>query len=138
MSPGGTSFGGPMWWTERTTAGLGLFRTALGVTMWAAPAQMPRLLGVDRQTAERIAWLPRMLAARELALGLGCLAARRTGASHRWLAAQAVSDAGDVVALSLALARGHVPRLAGIAVAAAALAGAAAETSGWRATRPRG
>ena len=103
-------------------------RTAIGSVMLARPTLLTRSLGVDATTARRTAWLTQMLGARELALGLGAVAAGRGGAeaARLWVLAQAVSDTGDALALAVATGKGHVPRLRGLLVVATAAGAAAA------------
>lgn len=102
-------------------------RLGVGVSMLAAPTSMPRLLGVDRGSAERVAWLARMGGARELALGAGTLHALRRGEGTRpWLLGSAVCDAVDAVVLGAAAGRRQVHPVLGFAVAAVAAASAAA------------
>lgn len=110
--------------------GLAAARLVLGVVMLARPTWLTRPLGVDRWTAERLAWLPRMVGGREVALGLGTLVMTRGGRPGRraWLAAGALADAADAAALLTAARRGHVSRPGGIAAVATALAAASVGT----------
>jgi hypothetical protein len=117
---------------RRGATAVAVGRVALGLTALAWPSVPARPwtgAGEDDLTA-RV--LGRALGARDLALGLGALAALRDqaanpGAARGWVAAAAVSDALDV-AVSLA-AWPELPRLTRWLVAAsaggAALAGAA-------------
>jgi hypothetical protein len=109
----------------RATVALGVARAGFGLAMLAAPALLPRLLGADRVTARRVDYLSRMIGVREVALGAGTLQATRTGDGPvAWVAAQAVSDAGDAVAVALGMHRGHVARLGGALVLLAGGGGA--------------
>jgi hypothetical protein len=107
------------------------------------PRWVPRLFGVDRGTATRTAWLPRMLGGREIALGLGALAAVRDervspgwGSARAWLLAGALTDATDLVAMRAGIRDGSLPRIVG---GLAALASASAVAAGIAASvaRPR-
>ena len=106
-------------------------RVALGLTAlaWPAVPARPWVGASADDLAARV--FGRALGARDLALGLGALAARarhRTGPAASWVAAGALSDALDVAA-SLA-SWDDLPRLTRWLVAAsaggAALTGAAA------------
>jgi hypothetical protein len=100
-------------------------RLAVGVLATVRPTMLPRMLGSDRGTAMRAAWIVRMFAAREAALGAGTLAALQNGSSPRpWLYAQAAGDAGDALALLAAVRRGHLGKRA-LLVAVVAAAGVA-------------
>lgn len=106
--------------SARQVAGaVGAFRTVVGPALLARPEVMARMLGVDGVTAARTRWLARMLASRELAIGLGTSFAVATGRSVRpWLLVNAVCDAGDVVAAVLAARARQVsgPRALGLGV----------------------
>ena len=111
-----------------TPAHLALGRTGAGAVMVLRPRTVPQLLGVDSATATRMGWAVQMLGAREVALGLGTLAATRSGdgrAARLLLAAGLLSDAVDVLAVGGALLRGRVSKGTGTAVLAVA-AGAVA------------
>jgi hypothetical protein len=66
------------------------------------------MLGTDAATARRASWVARMVAVRDLALGLGTLSAARTGTAPPWLLAGALSDTGDALAVATALKQGRV------------------------------
>ena len=101
-------------------------RTVAGGAMLALPVLSARLLGTDSATAKRVAWLTRMMAVRDAAIGAGGLAAARgTGSPTPWIVAGAVADAVDAVVLTQALRQGRVKGLAAAAVVPVA-AGAAA------------
>jgi hypothetical protein len=51
--------------------GLGIARVGLGVALLARPASLPQAVGVDRVSARRLAWLVRLFAVRDAALGAG-------------------------------------------------------------------
>jgi hypothetical protein len=79
------------------------------------------MLGVDAVSARRMSWQVRMTAVRDAALGAGGLQAAVTGEGLRpWLFAQAVADAGDAVAVGLALRARQVSPFAGAALGATA------------------
>jgi hypothetical protein len=101
--------------------GLALGRTAVGVSMLARPALIPTQLGVPVEAAEQMTWAMRMLGAREVALGLGAITARKE--RRLWLAAGVLSDAVDALAVGAALKQGRVKKatgggLTGVAVSA--------------------
>src|SRR5206468_1848596 len=98
---------------SRLAGQLGAVRVGLGATMLARPMLLPRPLGVDRLTATRVDWLVRMAGARDLALGAGTLAARRSGGLRTWLLAALGSDVADAIVLTQAVRRGQVGRIAG-------------------------
>jgi hypothetical protein len=113
----------------RVTPGqLAMGRAGAGAVMVARPRLVPTALGVDSATSARVSWIVQMLGARELALGLGTLAALRSpdrAASRAWVAAGLLSDAVDALAVGAAVGRGRVTKSAGgaaVAVAAAAVA----------------
>jgi hypothetical protein len=111
-----------------TPAHLAMGRAGAGAVMVARPRLMPTAMGVDSATSARVSWVLQMLGARELALGLGTLAALRSPdrvASRVWVAAGVLSDAVDAVAVGAALGRGRVTRAAGGATIAVALAAVA-------------
>ena len=106
-------------------------RVGVGLGMLARPADLPKVLGVDSATAERMAWVTRMLGVREAVVGLGTLDALRSGGARPWVLGGAVVDAVDAAVFAGAAARGRVRpllgggfALAGAAIAAAQLAAA--------------
>ena len=110
---------------SRLGARLGALRVGLGAVMVSRPLLVPRPLGFDSITATRVEWLVQMAGARDLALGAGTLAARRSGAQRLWLIASLGSDVADALVLSKAVRRGHIGRLMGSAVALSAVVAAA-------------
>ena len=107
---------------------LALGRAGAGSVMVLRPRLLPQLLGVDSATATRMGWAVQMLGAREVALGLGTLAALRRPdavAARTWVAAGVLCDAVDVLAVGGALLRGRLRPGSGGAVLAVA-AGAVA------------
>jgi hypothetical protein len=83
---------------------LGIGRTALGLALFARPAALPRAVGVDRVSARRLSWAVRLFAVRDAALGAGVAYSVITRKPVRpWLAASALSDAGDAASLAVAI-----------------------------------
>lgn len=107
---------------------LALGRAGVGATMIARPRMLPQLMGVDSATATRVGWTVQMLGAREVAVGLGTLAAVRGGdrrATRTWVAAGVLCDAVDALAMTGALLRGRVSKAAGAATLVVALSAVA-------------
>ena len=103
---------------------LALGRTAAGASMIVRPSLLPRVMGVDSATATRVGWAVQMLGAREVAVGLGTLAALRGGdrrSARTWVAAGVLCDAVDALAVGGAVLRGRVTKGAGAATLAVAL-----------------
>jgi hypothetical protein len=102
---------------------VGVLRFGFGLGMAARPVTVPRALGVDTVSARRMAWLVQMCAVRDAALGAGGVHAAVTGRDVRpWLRAQAFSDAGDVVALGLAVRDRQVAAARAVVVGGLAVA----------------
>jgi hypothetical protein len=101
-------------------------RMALGMAVLARPEGLVRAMRVDAATARRVAWLSRMLGARDLALGAGTLYALVRGGDHRsWLLASGVADAVDAAAVGAAARQRQVaaaPAVLTVAVAAGSAA----------------
>lgn len=108
---------------------IGLARAGLGTAMALRPMLLPRLLGVAKDSAVSMDWTMRMVGAREIALGLGGLSTSRDRRRSRWLLAQAISDCGDAVALSMALRERKVAALPTVAVVVFAIVGAVVEVA---------
>jgi hypothetical protein len=90
----------------------------------ARPTVLARTLGVDSITAERTAWIARLFAGRDVALGVGS-----AGGNRGCQVASCASDVCDLAAVLLAVRSGHirpVPGLFGAAVAAGAAVGGGA------------
>lgn len=105
---------------------LGLTRIVIGAGLVVSPAGLGRALGASdpQQTAP----VGRLLGAREIAIGLGTLAAwRRGGSTAAWVAAQAISDGSDTVAFAAAALGGRVSAARGWGMAAFAASGAISE-----------
>lgn len=106
---------------------IGAGRLAVGIVFLAKPLDSVRFLGVDSATSERIAWLARMTAARDIALGLGTVAGVVLGrGAAAWLIAGSACDAVDATAISHALSRRQVAAVPAIAAAICAAAASAA------------
>jgi hypothetical protein len=107
-----------------TAAALG--RIGVGVALFARPESLPRAVGVDSVSARRMAWVVRLFAARDAALGAGALAAVLTGRPVRpWLLAQAFADGADAVAVGAAVRGRQVSAVRGAGVIAFAVGGCA-------------
>jgi hypothetical protein len=102
---------------------IGALRAGLGVAMITRPSLVPRLLGADEKTAERVAWLAQMAGIREIVLGVGAVTASGRGA-RRWFVAGAACDALDAYALATAVRRRHV-NVVGVGAVGTSLAAAA-------------
>jgi len=101
-------------------------RALAGTAILAAPVLSARLLGTDSATAQRVAWLTRMMAVRDAALGAGGLAATRgDGPVTPWLIGGAVSDAVDALVIGQALRTGRARGVGAIAVVPVAIGAAA-------------
>jgi hypothetical protein len=97
-------------------------RVAIGVAFALNPVTSVRVLGIDTATANRLAWLAQMTAARDIVLGAGTLFASISGrGSGPWLLAGAASDLADAAALTGALTRRQVAAVPAIAIAAGAV-----------------
>lgn len=99
-------------------------RTGAGLGMIVRPRLLPGLFGVDSATSARMGWSIQMLGVRELALGLGTLAALHSPdrrAARLWLAGGVLCDAADALVVGGALLRGRVSKTAGGAAVAVAL-----------------
>jgi hypothetical protein len=117
---------------RRGAVALSAARVALGVTALAFPATVARpwVGAAGDGLAGKV--LGRALGARDLALGLGALAALRDGPARGWLAAGALSDALD--AATSAASWSELPRVTRWLVAGsasgAALTGAVGAIAG--------
>jgi hypothetical protein len=101
-------------------------RALIAASILASPVRSARMLGADTATAQRVTWLTRMMGVRDAAIGVGGVAATRSGtATTSWLLAGAVSDATDALVIAGALKRGRVKGIVPTAVVPFA-AGAAA------------
>jgi hypothetical protein len=108
---------------RRTVPVLGALRLGFASVMTIRAAAISRGLGLG----EEAAMVTRMAGGRELALGIGTIEAWRRGQpTYGWVAAQAVSDAGDTVAFVLAARAGVISRTRGYGLALFALGGVVA------------
>jgi hypothetical protein len=108
---------------------IGLGRLLAGGAFLAAPVTATRALGLDTATAKRVAFLARMMAARDVAIGAGTTAAGlRAGRPAGWLLAGAAADAADAVVIAAAIKDGRArgPLAACVVAVAAVAAGVAA------------
>lgn len=112
--------------------GLALGRTALGVTMLTQPGLIPAVLGVPAESRDSMDWAVQMLGAREVALGLGSLLAKKE--RRLWHAAGLLSDAVDAVVIAGAISSKKVRSASGagmvVIAATAAVVGAEAVRKG--------
>ena len=108
---------------RRTVPILGGLRLGFAGLMTIRASEISRGLGMG----EDAAMLTRMAGARELALGIGAIEAWRRGQpTYGWVAAQALSDAGDTVAFVLAARAGTISRTRGYGLALFAFGGVVA------------
>ncbi len=107
---------------------LGITRLVIGAGMIANPAGLGKALGLSEERAEEAGWLARLAGAREIAIGLGTLAAWRTGApTAGWVGAQAISDGSDAIAFAAMTIRGSISPMRGWGMGLFALSGAVSE-----------
>jgi hypothetical protein len=116
---------------DRLARQIGLARAGLGVSLLAAPVPLIRMVGVDTATARRMAWVTRMAAARDLALGAGTVAAVRSAGAGgdardgaRWVAIGAAADVADTLIITAALRAGRFGTIRGALMAGSAVGGA--------------
>ncbi len=102
-------------------------RVVVGLVLLARPGVLGRGLRVARPQEQQ--WVVRMMAVRDLALGVGALATRRAPAGRAFLLAGLVSDGVDALVVAQAAGRGQVAAGRGALVTAAA-AGAVAVQAG--------
>lgn len=96
-------------------------RVAVGLSMLVAPGLTARALGSNGAEGSAAVLLSRGFGARDMALGVGALAAVPGPAASRWLLAGAAADAADFAAFALAGDRLRPAlRIGGMAVAATA------------------
>lgn len=112
---------------------IGLTRMAFGAAMLLRPTLLVTALGIRDTGRPAARWLPRLLAAREIALGAGLAASSRDDQNpYPGLITLSLIDAGEAVVLLLALHSREVARERGWAFIAAdvgsALAGVGAMT----------
>jgi hypothetical protein len=115
---------GPFTDADALAGRLALGRVAFAAAIMAAPVASVRVLGSDTATAGRVVWLTRMVAARDGAIGVGALAAGRSGSAAPWVLAGALCDAVDAAVLTTAMRQGRVTGLVARLVAPGAAAAA--------------
>jgi len=107
---------------------LGITRLVIGAGLIANPKGLGVALGLSEDAAKQAGWLARLAGAREIGVGLGTLAAWRTGApTAGWVAAQAVSDGSDAVAFAVVAAQGKISPARGWGMGLFAASGAISE-----------
>lgn len=91
---------------------MALVRCGVGIVLLARPRCVVDVLGGAPALTPAGDWSTRMLAAREVALGLGAVAAARKddGRARTWSAAGALCDAVDAVLMTAALRSGRLGR----------------------------
>ena len=107
---------------------LGVTRLVIGAGMILNPAGLGKALGLSDEQAQQAGWLARLAGAREIGIGLGTLAAWRSGApTAGWVAAQAISDGSDAVAFTAMAVQGKISPARGWGMGLFALSGAVSE-----------
>jgi hypothetical protein len=96
-------------------------RGVIGAAAWFAPRLSGRVLGLDPGRNPEVAYLARLFAVRDAALGFGLGTSDEAGRAQ-WLRAGIACDFGDAVAGVLAGRRGELPKPATVMVTGAALA----------------
>jgi hypothetical protein len=122
------------------TVALATGRCGVGAAVFLKPNLLTRGMGVDRATADRSAWVARMFAVRDFAVGAGVLWAVRSGSGlldrgllsrgpgrelRAMLLLGVLSDVGDAIAVSTALRQRSVSALPAAATLATAVGAAA-------------
>jgi hypothetical protein len=109
---------------------LGAGAVAFGIPALLAPAWFARLFGIAAADNPTVATAIRSVGIRDVVIGAGLFGAARArdrSGMQQWLLARTASDAGDAVAVGLAVAAGaRNPRFLGLgalAVSAAAFGG---------------
>ena len=106
----------------------GITRLDIGAGMIVNPAGLGKALGLSDDQAKQAGWLARLAGAREIGIGLGTLAAWRSGApTAGWVAAQAISDGSDAVAFTAMAVQGKISPARGWGMGLFALSGAVSE-----------
>jgi hypothetical protein len=93
------------------------------VSVWAAPDFSARLFGLDPDANPQATYLGRLFAVRDLALGVGTLAAEPP-ARRLWLQAGVACDLADAAASLLGKRDGYLPAFSALGTAAIALVAA--------------
>jgi hypothetical protein len=122
------------------TVALATGRCGVGAAVFLRPNLLTRGMGVDRATADRSAWVARMFAVRDFAVGAGVLWAVRQGSGlleggllnrgpsrelRAMLLLGVLCDVGDAIAVSTALRQRSVSALPAAATLATAVGAAA-------------
>jgi Domain of unknown function (DUF4267) len=106
--------------------GLGLGAAVFGILPALFPGWFARLFGIGAAEDPTVATAIRSVGVRDLIIGLGLVQAAREGrrdALSRWLLARAAADAGDALAVGVAVAAGaRAPRFIGLGAFAAGAA----------------
>jgi len=98
---------------RRLSTVLGGGAALFGVAPLVDPRLFGRLFGIAAVDDRTVATAIRSVGVRDLVIGHGLLRAARTGDDrdlHRWLVARAACDAGDLVAVALAVRSGERDR----------------------------
>jgi hypothetical protein len=105
---------------RRAAMSMGPTRAVAGAMLLARPRSLTRLLGGSEATATGPPWLVRMVAVREIVLGMSTLACGHARQDVRpWLLAISLVDAGEALVLVAAVRRKAVATVGGLAFAAA-------------------
>lgn len=122
------------------TVALATGRCGVGAAVFLRPNLLTRGMGLDRETADRSAWVTRMFAVRDLAVGVGVLWAVRQGRGglgagllqrgpsrelRAMLLLGVLCDLGDALAVGGAMRAGSVSTLPASATLATAVGAAA-------------
>jgi hypothetical protein len=107
--------------SEAAIKSLASGRIAVGLCAWLGPAVFGRALRLDRPNDGQTAFVSRLFGARDVALGVGALAARG-GARRSWLLAGIACDAADAAAATLAGRTGSFSRAGAASLAFPAVA----------------
>lgn len=133
---------GDMETARRRATATGPTRVLAGSLLVAQPRLLPRAVGAGVEAAD---WLVRMVALREIVLGIGLApGARRQGDPRPGLLSAAAIDGAECIVVLGAIARRHLPAVPALGFAAADLGGALvaagvlAQQRRERARRPEG
>jgi len=106
--------------------GLGLGAVLFGIVPALFPGWFAHVFGIGSADNPTVATAIRSVGIRDVVVGLGLVYAAHAGergALRRWVLARAACDAGDAVAVGVALAAGtRSPRFIGLGAAAAGAA----------------
>ena|SRR5437870_958971 len=110
--------------SDSTVKSMARGRIAVGAGAWLAPNLFGRALLLAPQNNPQAPYLARLFGARDVALGVGTLAARGE-ARQTWLVAGLACDAADAAAAVLGGRRGYLSTVASALLAAPAVAATA-------------